>query len=141
LFCFLSSRFQGFSTYAKQPSWQLEAVGKYLSAKGVKLPPSKDFTKTNRGFPDVAAQGWNIIIELSGQWAGIGGTSARWFVLFCFFCLNLSEQLSHLCRYDFSDERRSPKGRKAQARVCEQHDLRHGQHDWHFHSHWLNEDE
>jgi hypothetical protein len=26
----------------------------------------------------VAANGWSIIIELSGQWAGIGGTSASY---------------------------------------------------------------
>lgn len=74
----------GFSTYAKQPAWQSQAVQKYLSARGVKLPPSKDFTKTNRGrtrgfffffevfvliflligFPDVAAAGWQIVIQL-----------------------------------------------------------------------------
>lgn len=66
----------GFSTYAKQPAWQSAVVQKYLSAKSIKLPPSKDFTKTNRGFPDVGAVGWNVAIAISGQYGLIGGTSA-----------------------------------------------------------------
>ncbi len=66
----------GFSTYAAQPVWQKSFVSQYLSNSKITLPPAKDFNRNNRAFPDVAAQGWNIIIRLGGQWAGIGGTSA-----------------------------------------------------------------
>jgi len=66
----------GFSTYAPVPAWQKQAVQQYLNNPGITLPPASDFNRNNRAFPDVAAQGWNVVIMLSGQWTGIGGTSA-----------------------------------------------------------------
>lgn len=64
----------GFSTMFPQPSWQKTAVSKYLSR--AQLPPASNFNRNNRGYPDVGAIGWNVIIRLQGQWTPIGGTSA-----------------------------------------------------------------
>jgi len=64
----------GFSDYVPTPSWQQSVVTTYLNS-GVKLPPAKDFIKTNRGFPDVSALGHNYLIALSDQFIQVDGTS------------------------------------------------------------------
>jgi tripeptidyl-peptidase-1 len=51
----------GFSNFSPMPSWQTNAVKQYLTS-GVVLPPSYFYNATNRGFPDVSAQGYNIAI-------------------------------------------------------------------------------
>ena len=47
-----------FSTYFSQPTWQKSAVAGYF-AQNPNVPPSSMFTRTNRGFPDVSANGHN----------------------------------------------------------------------------------
>lgn len=64
----------GFSNYVPSPTWQQSVVSTYLKS-GVKLPPAKDFNKTNRGFPDVSALGHNYLIALSNQFIQVDGTS------------------------------------------------------------------
>jgi len=64
----------GFSVYSPVPAWQKAAVNQYFSS-GVKLPPQQYWNRTNRGFPDVAANGHNYLIYLGGQWNGVDGTS------------------------------------------------------------------
>jgi len=66
----------GFSTYAAQPSFQADLVQDYINNSSIPKPPSSDFDKTNRGFPDIAAIGNNILIYGNGQWQLTGGTSA-----------------------------------------------------------------
>jgi len=66
----------GFSVYAKQPSYQTNLVQAYLNDSKIPLPPSKDFDPNHRGFPDVAANGQNILIFQDGEWQIVGGTSA-----------------------------------------------------------------
>jgi subtilase family serine protease len=67
----------GFSNYAAQPSYQQAAVSAYLSS-GVELPPSSYFNASNRGFPDVASLGHNVLINMAqeGGFIPVGGTSA-----------------------------------------------------------------
>lgn len=48
----------------------------YLSDSSITKPPSSYFNASNRGFPDVAANGNNILIYISGGWQLVGGTSA-----------------------------------------------------------------
>jgi len=63
----------GFSTYLSRPSYQDDVVSKYLSSS--KLPPSKDFNATNRGFPDVSAVGHNYLVTYYGYNMIVDGTS------------------------------------------------------------------
>lgn len=68
----------GFSTYSPMPSYQKEAVSKYLAKQSSKLPPASYFNRSNRAFPDVAAMGNNFLIYMAdlGGWSAVGGTSA-----------------------------------------------------------------
>ena len=98
----------GFSVYSPRPMWQQAAVSAYLKAKKRRtsdaghaysssysssssstdavsaLPPAASFNDTNRGFPDVAAIGHNVLLYLQGSgkrgylkgWNNFGGTSA-----------------------------------------------------------------
>lgn len=64
----------GFSDLWPRPWYQKEAVNGYLSQledrwKGMYNP-------TGRGFPDIAAQGTNFMVVVSGKDTAIGGTSA-----------------------------------------------------------------
>ena len=61
----------GFSDYVPMPGFQAKAVGAYL-ASAKNLPPSQFFNSSNRGYPDVAQMGTNVLIEM---------------VCFCFACL------------------------------------------------------
>jgi len=66
----------GFSNFSPMPDWQASAVKQYLSS-GVILPPSTFYNATNRAFPDVSAQGYNIAIYNSLTSVGlVSGTSA-----------------------------------------------------------------
>jgi len=65
----------GFSALMPQPSYQAEAVAKYLQS-GVQLPPSSFFNATGRGFPDVGAIGHNLLVVQGGAAQPVGGTSA-----------------------------------------------------------------
>lgn len=70
----------GFSRFSPRPKWQTAAVKSYLeNAKGT-LPPNAYFNSSNRGYPDVAAIGHNVLIYLEGTgskgWDLIDGTSA-----------------------------------------------------------------
>jgi hypothetical protein len=55
----------GFSDVSPTPAWQKDVVKTYLNS-GVQLPTG-NFNASNRGFPDVAANGHNYLIQLSGQ--------------------------------------------------------------------------
>lgn len=65
----------GFSDIAATPSYQKEAIKKYLTS-GVKLPGQGYFNASGRGAPDVAAIGHNLIVDAQGQPQPVGGTSA-----------------------------------------------------------------
>eukprot|EP01095_Lingulamoeba_sp_RSL-Kostka_P009216 TRINITY_DN3168_c0_g1_i1.p1 TRINITY_DN3168_c0_g1~~TRINITY_DN3168_c0_g1_i1.p1 ORF type:complete len:587 (-),score=238.60 TRINITY_DN3168_c0_g1_i1:115-1854(-) len=66
----------GVSYYEARPSYQDTVVSAYLNTPGITLPPSSYYNASNRFFPDVAANGDNILIYLNGDWTPIGGTSA-----------------------------------------------------------------
>jgi len=64
----------GFSNYSAMPTWQTSAVKAYL-ASGVALPPATYYNSGNRGYPDVAAIGSNVLVYQGGV-EPVGGTSA-----------------------------------------------------------------
>eukprot|EP00339_Tiarina_fusa_P025965 CAMPEP_0117029618 /NCGR_PEP_ID=MMETSP0472-20121206/21430_1 /TAXON_ID=693140 ORGANISM="Tiarina fusus, Strain LIS" /NCGR_SAMPLE_ID=MMETSP0472 /ASSEMBLY_ACC=CAM_ASM_000603 /LENGTH=590 /DNA_ID=CAMNT_0004737431 /DNA_START=6 /DNA_END=1778 /DNA_ORIENTATION=+ len=66
----------GFSVYETRPSYQNTAVNQYLNDNSIPKPPASYFNSSNRGFPDVAANGYNILIYRGGRWETVGGTSA-----------------------------------------------------------------
>jgi len=66
----------GFSNFAPRPDWQSNAVMQYFNS-GVTLPPVSFYNASNRGFPDVAAQGFNIAVYNDETSVGlVSGTSA-----------------------------------------------------------------
>jgi len=66
----------GFSNYAAMPKWQTDDVKGYFTS-GVVLPPSSMYNATNRGFPDVSAQGFSIVIYADTKnFELVSGTSA-----------------------------------------------------------------
>lgn len=65
----------GFSNYFGQPSWQSDAVTKYLSEANGDLPDSDKFNTSGRGYPDVSAQGVDFVIVDDGRNVGVSGTS------------------------------------------------------------------
>ncbi|KAF7329708.1 Family S53 protease-like protein [Mycena kentingensis (nom. inval.)] len=66
----------GFSNIFPQPSYQTDAVTKYLDALPEDFPGNGIFNATGRGYPDLSLQGWNFLISLDGQVGGVSGTSA-----------------------------------------------------------------
>lgn len=68
----------GFSGVFSRPSWQQRAVAGYLLASQADpiLPPSGAWNPLGRGYPDVAAIGFNLECVLGGHVVPIGGTSA-----------------------------------------------------------------
>ena len=64
----------GFSIYHDRPVWQKKAVCEYLEGVGDAYAPY--YTRTGRGFPDVAAQATRFAVRNQGFWSSIGGTSA-----------------------------------------------------------------
>ena len=63
----------GFSNIFARPSYQSSAVSSYLSALG--STNSGKFNTSGRAFPDVAAQGENVEIAVSGEFGLVAGTS------------------------------------------------------------------
>ncbi|KAM5532580.1 hypothetical protein V8D89_013786 [Ganoderma adspersum] len=63
----------GFSNIFARPSYQSSVVSSYLSALG--STNSGKFNTSGRAFPDVAAQGENVEIAVSGQFGLVAGTS------------------------------------------------------------------
>jgi len=63
----------GFSDIFAAPSYQSSAVATYLTALG--STNSGKFTPTGRAFPDVAAQGENVVIFDGGEEGTVAGTS------------------------------------------------------------------
>ncbi|THH29194.1 hypothetical protein EUX98_g4996 [Antrodiella citrinella] len=63
----------GFSNVFTQPSYQTTAVEQYLSTLG--NTNAGKFTKTGRAFPDVAAIGENVEINLDNEFGLVAGTS------------------------------------------------------------------
>ena len=64
----------GFSDTWPRPSWQDAAVSKYLSILGDRWKGL--YNPNGRGFPDVAAQGYNFHVVDKGDDTLVGGTSA-----------------------------------------------------------------
>jgi tripeptidyl-peptidase-1 len=64
----------GFSDTWPRPSWQDSAVSKYLSILGDQWKGL--YNPEGRGFPDVAAQGYNFHVIDKGDDTLVGGTSA-----------------------------------------------------------------
>ena len=62
--------------YESRPSYQDTVVTGYLNDNSIPKPPASYFNNSNRGFPDVAANGYNILIYRGGRWETVGGTSA-----------------------------------------------------------------
>jgi tripeptidyl-peptidase-1 len=63
----------GFSGYWAQPSWQADAVSKYLSSASGLPPPSVGYNTSGRAYPDIAAQAEDFCVTPFG--CGIAGTS------------------------------------------------------------------
>ncbi|KAI0859149.1 tripeptidyl-peptidase [Xylaria cubensis] len=64
----------GFSSLHPRPSYQSSVVSKYLTSIGKTYSPY--FNASNRGFPDVAAQGSSFAVVDKGRNALLSGTSA-----------------------------------------------------------------
>jgi len=67
----------GFSSVIPRPWYQIEynsVVSTYLNNENL-LPPSGTFNSSNRGYPDLALYGQDVIIVADGQLETIGGTS------------------------------------------------------------------
>jgi len=65
----------GFSRYFDTPSYQTEAVGKYLTGLGSKHEGL--YNPQGRAYPDISAQGLNFqVVVGGGQPISVGGTSA-----------------------------------------------------------------
>jgi len=65
----------GFSNLVPRPSWQNKAVQQYLNTPGV-LPPASMFNASGRAYPDVSANGHNLLVMIAGIPDIADGTSA-----------------------------------------------------------------
>ncbi|KAJ6592444.1 subtilisin-like protein [Mycena capillaripes] len=65
----------GFSNNFPRPAWQNHAVQNYLDNFAPNYSPSV-FNRSGRAYPDVAANGWPLVIALDGEFVHTGGTSA-----------------------------------------------------------------
>ncbi|RDX57216.1 subtilisin-like protein [Lentinus brumalis] len=65
----------GFSNNFPRPTWQDDAVTNYLDNFGPNYAENI-FNRSGRAYPDVAANGWPLVIAESGQFVKSGGTSA-----------------------------------------------------------------
>lgn len=64
----------GFSEVAAMPSWQKDVVQAYIQNSN-NVPPAGDFNASGRGYPDIAALGHKVYIELNGAPVAVDGTS------------------------------------------------------------------
>ncbi|MBW0509343.1 hypothetical protein O181_049058 [Austropuccinia psidii MF-1] len=65
----------GFSNYFTTPSWQKDAVRRYLQQLGPRAYRGM-YNQNGRGYPDVSAQGAKYVIAYQGNFITVGGTSA-----------------------------------------------------------------
>ncbi|KAF7346770.1 Subtilisin-like protein [Mycena sanguinolenta] len=65
----------GFSNNFARPDWQQGAVQNYLDNFAPKYA-SSIFNRSGRAYPDVAANGWPLVIAQGGEFTLSGGTSA-----------------------------------------------------------------
>jgi len=63
----------GFSNYFRRPSYQANAVNRYLSQSG--LPQPSFYNVQGRAIPDVSSFSENVVIVYQGGQFGVGGTS------------------------------------------------------------------
>ena len=65
----------GFSKYFAQPSYQQDVVANYLRIIGGSIPHNY-YNVSNRAYPDVSASAHNYLVQVSGVWDPVDGTSA-----------------------------------------------------------------
>ncbi|PIL35551.1 hypothetical protein GSI_02279 [Ganoderma sinense ZZ0214-1] len=65
----------GFSNIFARPDWQEAQVSNYLATFAPDYA-ADIFNRSGRGYPDVAANGWPIVVAESGRFTLSGGTSA-----------------------------------------------------------------
>ncbi|KAK7001547.1 subtilisin-like protein [Favolaschia claudopus] len=65
----------GFSNNFPRPTWQDAAVQNYIDNFAPQYAPGT-FNKSGRAYPDVAANGWPLVIAEGGGFVHSGGTSA-----------------------------------------------------------------
>jgi len=65
----------GFSNYWPMPSWQRDAVAKYLSQGGIPEQQRRGFNVSGRAFPDISAQATNFFVFAGMPVPGVAGTS------------------------------------------------------------------
>lgn len=61
----------GFSNYVPRPDWQSTAVQAHLNNPAANLPPAQYFSKNNRAFPDVAANGHAYLIGITNPGSSV----------------------------------------------------------------------
>ena len=75
----------GFSTVSPRPAYQNTVVQEYITNPASKMPNATKhwgdmvlhiYNSSNRGFPDVSAQGHNFLVILNGGTGQVSGTSA-----------------------------------------------------------------
>jgi tripeptidyl-peptidase-1 len=66
----------GWSTYYVQPSWQKEAVQKYLNILNSSTEPQPGFNINGRGYPDISLLAVHYEVIIGGRVALASGTSA-----------------------------------------------------------------
>eukprot|EP01102_Stenamoeba_stenopodia_P008830 TRINITY_DN2585_c0_g1_i2.p2 TRINITY_DN2585_c0_g1~~TRINITY_DN2585_c0_g1_i2.p2 ORF type:complete len:383 (-),score=102.74 TRINITY_DN2585_c0_g1_i2:166-1314(-) len=81
----------GFSDFIAQPPYQAKAVAPYLANSTVIKPSQQLWNASNRGFPDIAAIGNDVLIVQNGDVTFVGGTSAS-----CPLIAGLISQLNNL---------------------------------------------
>ena len=67
--------FSNFTLRASEAAYQNVAVNDYLTKHTSSVPPHSYFNTSGRGFPDVAALGNGYLVNLNGEFQGIGGIS------------------------------------------------------------------
>jgi subtilase family serine protease len=65
----------GFSNFFNRPWWQETASKSYLNSK-VGFPPRKYFNRNGRVYPDIALVSHNYLVQASGNYMAVDGTSA-----------------------------------------------------------------
>jgi len=78
----------GFSGRIAQPSWQAAAIADYFKqTPPSELPSPANFNRAGRGYADLTAIGFNLMLVLGGAVMPIGGTSASGPVMAGIFAL------------------------------------------------------
>jgi len=66
----------GFSNVFPRPAYQEAAVSSFLNSNATTLPPNGTYNQTGRAYPDISANGWNIVTYMNGMESIVFGTSA-----------------------------------------------------------------